>query len=275
MSKRRKLFGFIVGTAAAWTAAVKPRIWGKPDLSEVRRYDYARRGLYNSRKGIPENSLAAIRSAIEHGYGVALDVRISRDGVPVLFHDERTYRLTGLDGTIENTALEELGALRLDGTEEIIPTLGEALELINARVPVLVQLHVCEGNVEALCDRVCEVLDAYDGVFVLQAFDPRVLTWFRRQRNEYIRSQLVDYGYRSGQGWKERLWAFAAMNLFMNWFTEPDLIACSRTSRFNPSVWICRILYRTLYLEWPVQTMEEYELAKIDGSIAVFEDIEP
>ena len=78
MSNRgvRKFLGFALGTAAAWAFAVKPRIWGKPDLSEIRRYDYARRGFFDPAKHIPENSLAAFRAAVEHGYGITMDVMI-------------------------------------------------------------------------------------------------------------------------------------------------------------------------------------------------------
>jgi len=58
----------------------------------------------------PENTLAAFRRAIEGGAdGVELDVRLSRDGIPVVIHD-RTLRRTGLcDGVVEGMTAEELG----------------------------------------------------------------------------------------------------------------------------------------------------------------------
>lgn len=277
MSNRgvRKFLGFALGTAAAWAFAVKPRIWGKPDLSEIRRYDYARRGFFDPAKHIPENSLAAFRAAVEHGYGITMDVRITRDGVPVLFHDERIYRMTGVDGTIEDLTLAELRELKLGRSEETIPTLEEALELIDGQVPVLLELHVAEGNYETLCDRTCDVLDVYEGVFAIQAFDPRVLRWFRQQRNEYIRGQLVDYNHSSGTSIKSRIWDLFSASLFMNFLTEPDMIASNIGSRINPSLWICRVLYNTLRLEWTVKTMDEYERVRTGGAIAVFENIEP
>ncbi len=277
MSKKtmRKVLGFAFGTAAAWAVAVKPRIWGKPDLSEIRRYDYARRGFFDPVKKIPENSLASCRAAIEHGYGITMDVRITRDGVPVLFHDERIYRMTGIDGTIENCTLAELRELKLGRTEETIPTLQEALELVDGQVPVLLELHVSEGNYETLCDLTCDVLDVYEGVFAVQAFDPRVLRWFRQQRNEYIRGQLVDYNHSSGISLKSRIWDFFSASLFMNFLTEPDMISYNTGSRINPSLWICRVLYNTLRLEWTVKSMDEYERVRTDGSIAIFEAIEP
>ena len=277
MSNRglRKVLGFAFGTAAAWAFAVKPRVWGKPDLSEIRRYDYAHRGFFDPTKGIPENSLAAYRAAVEHGYGITMDVRITRDGVPVLFHDERLYRMTGVDGSVENSTLEELKALQLGRSEETIPTLQEALDLIDGQVPVLLELHVCEGNYEVLCDLTCDVLDVYEGVFAIEAFDPRVLRWFRQQRNEYVRGQLVDYNHSSGYSIKSRIWDLFCMSLFMNFLTEPDMIACSMGSRMNPSLWLCRVLYNVLRLDWTVKSMEDYEQVRTGGAVAVFEVIEP
>ena len=138
----RKVLGVAIGTACAWAFAVKPRVWGKPDMSEIRRYDYAHRGFTGPDGKIPENSLAAYRAAVEHGYGVTMDVRVTRDGVPVLFHDQRLYRMTGAESTVENSTLEELKELRLGRSEETIPTLEEALQLIDGQVPVILEMHV-------------------------------------------------------------------------------------------------------------------------------------
>ena len=271
----RKVLGFAIGTAAAWAVAVKPRIWGKPDLSEIRRYDYARRGFFDPIKNIPENSLAAFRAAIEHGYGITMDVRITRDGVPVIFHDPRLYRMTGAEGSVESSTLAELGELKLGKSEEMIPTLEEAFRLIDGQVPVLLELHVDEGNFEILCDRTCDELDVYEGVFGIQSFDPRVLRWFRQQRNEYIRGQMIDYNHSSGTTLKSRIWDLFCASLFMNFLTEPDMISCSLGSRINPSLWLCRLLYRVPRLEWTVKSMEEYENVRTDGGIVIFEAIEP
>ncbi|CAD7374100.1 type III secretion system effector avirulence protein AvrBs2 [Xanthomonas arboricola] len=53
------------------------------------------RGLFDNHAGIPENSLAAIDRAYEHGYrNLELDVEVSADGVPVLMHDFSIGRMT-------------------------------------------------------------------------------------------------------------------------------------------------------------------------------------
>ena len=76
-----------------------------------------------------ENSLAAIAAVRELGYHhVELDLRATRDGVPVLFHDETLERMTGWPGGVEDRTWSELEAVHLPGGEAI-PRLEEALTL--------------------------------------------------------------------------------------------------------------------------------------------------
>jgi glycerophosphoryl diester phosphodiesterase len=60
----------------------------------------------------PENTLAAFDLAVQLGAdALEIDVRRTRDGEVVIFHDEETSRLTGRPGTIEARTLDEVGAL--------------------------------------------------------------------------------------------------------------------------------------------------------------------
>lgn len=270
----RRVITFLTGTAVAWAFAVKPRLFGKPDLGEIRRYDYAHRGLHNSKDHIPENSLLAFQKAMDMGYGISMDVRITKEGVPVVFRDSRLHRMCQEAGTVETSTLEMLQQMRLEGTEEEIPTLEAALALVDGQVPVLLNLHVDSGNFEELCSAVCDVLDGYDGVFAVEAFDVRVLKWFKEQRNNFIRGQMIDHGHRSGQTMVNRIWDFFCNSLLMNFLTAPDFISCNLKDRKNPSLILCHLLYRVERIEWTVHNLEEYELVKTDGSIAVFEDLE-
>ena len=104
----KKLFALAAGTTAAWALAIRPRTSGKPDMSEIRKYDFADRGYYNIRKKVPENSLPAFQAAVDHGYGIVMDVRLSRDGVPVIFRDSRLWRVCGGEGTVETVSYTHL-----------------------------------------------------------------------------------------------------------------------------------------------------------------------
>lgn len=77
-----------------------------------------------------ENTLASVERAIEVGAdAVEVDVRLSRDGHAMVFHDLDMKRLTGVDAKITELTLEELRKLRVQGREPI-PTLEEVLELV-------------------------------------------------------------------------------------------------------------------------------------------------
>ena len=60
----------------------------------------AHRALHDRDAGRPENSRAAMRAAIEHGYGIECDLQLSADGVAMVFHDAELKRLTGEDGPV-------------------------------------------------------------------------------------------------------------------------------------------------------------------------------
>ncbi|MFG2649642.1 glycerophosphodiester phosphodiesterase [Streptomyces sp. NPDC048436] len=72
-----------------------------------------------------ENTLPSLRSALDRGAdAVEIDVRLSRDGVPVLLHDASLKRLWDLDRPLSALSVDELRGLTEDG----VPTLEEAVE---------------------------------------------------------------------------------------------------------------------------------------------------
>lgn len=73
---------------------------------------------------VRENTLPSIRSAFDRGAdAVEIDVRMTRDGVPVLLHDEDLQRLWGHDVRLEDVTAPQLKEL----TDGGIPTLRDAL----------------------------------------------------------------------------------------------------------------------------------------------------
>ena len=86
---------------------------------------YAHRGLHHQ-PDAPENSLAAFRAAVEHGFGAELDVHLMKDGGLAVIHDSSLARTAGADVNIEDLSTEDLENYRLEGTEEKIPLLEEA-----------------------------------------------------------------------------------------------------------------------------------------------------
>ena len=124
---------------------IAPRMTDKPDMSAFKGVKFAHRGYFDNRNNIPENSLLSFEKAIENGYGIELDVQLSSDGVPVVFHDADLERITGNTGKVWEYTAKQLGEMNLLGTDQTIPTLEQAMEFIGGRTPV---------NVEHKMDRV-------------------------------------------------------------------------------------------------------------------------
>lgn len=136
----------------------------------------AHRALHDRAMGRPENSRAAIRAAVAAGYGVEIDLQLSSDGVAMVFHDEALDRLTTETGWVNRRSATELGAIRLTDAEDGIPTLTEVLEIIDSRVPLLIELKdqtlTPGGSIGPLEAATARALQDYTGPVALMSFNP-------------------------------------------------------------------------------------------------------
>ena len=73
---------------------------------------YAHRGFHGE-EGIPENSMAAFKKAKGSGYGIELDVQLTKDGVMVVHHDYDLKRTCGVNKKITDLTYRELCRYRL------------------------------------------------------------------------------------------------------------------------------------------------------------------
>ena len=151
--------------------------------------NFAHRGLHTRDKKRPENSLAAFRAAVEAGYGIELDLQFSKDEQIVVFHDDTLNRVCSVDGRVDAYTLDELKAMSLCGTEERIPLFSEVLELVNGKVPLLVEFKNGPKN-DLLCEKTLPMLRAYKGDFCIESFSPFIVKWFRKNAPDILRGQL-------------------------------------------------------------------------------------
>ena len=133
----------------------------------------AHRGLHDVARNLPENSRAAIRAAIQAGYGIEIDLQLSADGRAMVFHDESLERLTGASGALRHRPARELAALRLAGGDEGIPEFSEILALVGGRVPLLVEIKGQGGAGTGRLERAAaEAVSGYTGPLAFMSFDP-------------------------------------------------------------------------------------------------------
>lgn len=151
----------------------------------LREVPLAHRGLHDGHQR-PENSLAAFAAAAEAGYGVELDVMLSRDRVPVVSHDPTLERSADRPDRIADLTVAELAAVTIGGTREHVPTLAAALAVLRG-VPVMVEVKQPALRAGALEAAIAPVLDAHPGPACVASFNPATLRWFRRRRPEAVR----------------------------------------------------------------------------------------
>jgi len=225
-------------------------------------HDYAHRGLHGA--VIPENSLAAFRLAIEEGYGIELDVQRAGDGTPVVFHDSVLDRLTGESGEIARRSAAQLATVTLGGTAESIPSLRQALNLIDGRQPVLIELKSSRtARIAALCLAVRRVLEGYTGPHAVMSFDPRVSRWFRRHSPHTVRGLIVSEG-------EDRALPGKIRRRLALWQAGPDFLAYD--IRDLPSRFAAAQRRRGLPLAtWTVRRPDHHERAATHADAVIFE----
>lgn len=136
----------------------------------------AHRGLHDKTDARPENSMAAFQAAIDAGFGIELDVQLTRDGHAVVFHDYELQRLTGRQGQVRQTDLSVMQTTPLIGGDAGAPALRDVLDLVAGRVPLLVEVKDQDlrlgpdiGPLEAAT---AKAVQGYAGPLALMSFNP-------------------------------------------------------------------------------------------------------
>ncbi|MBQ1260817.1 MAG: hypothetical protein IIX96_02270 [Clostridia bacterium] len=263
----------IIVVALVLTLAVIYIILIKPNRNRggfelFKNTKYAHRGLHS--ESVAENSLTAFRLATEAGYGIEFDVHAAKCGTAVVFHDATLNRMTGVDAKIADLTAEELGKIKLGNTEDCIPTLKELLELVDGRVPLLVDLKQNPGE-SGVAKSAYELLKDYKGEFIVESFNPIMLREFAELMPEVRRGILGDK-FTKYKGLKFR----ALSQLMLNCICKPDFVAYNHEhGRFFP-IKLQRLLFKTPLVAWTVRSLEEEEIAVKNGfDTVIFENYIP
>ena len=249
---------------------IMPRIRDRADM-EMLMMNYAHRGLWNA--SVPENSLRAFLWAAQEGYGIELDVQLSRDKQIMVFHDNDLKRMCGINKKISDMTCRELKALTLKGSDQTIPTLSEVLYFIDGRVPLIIELK-SNGKDTEICKRLAAMLDKYQGAFCIESFDPRLVAWFKKYRPRYARGQLVTKMKKCDRT-KDTLGSFCLSRLMGNVLSRPDFIAVDGQIQKSLSIRACHKLFKAPVFVWTVRTQRDMDSCISDGYNFIFEKIRP
>lgn len=151
----------------------------------------AHRGYHDLARGRPENSRAAIRAAIDRGFGIEIDLQLSADGQAMVFHDYALQRLTDETGPIRQRSAADLARIGLKGGAETIPSFAEILDLVGGRVPLLVEIKDQDGalgpDVGPLEQAAAAAARDYDGPIAFMSFNPHSMVALGRIAPEIVR----------------------------------------------------------------------------------------
>ncbi len=259
--------------AFLYVLLMMPKMIHRINIDTLRSYLFAHRGLYDRARGIPENSLPAFQKAVEQGYAIELDVRLTKDDVPVVFHDKDLLRVCGKNVKMEEVTYEELRELPLFDSVECVPSLSDVLRLVAGKVPILVEVKADTWNME-VCEKAFEVLEEYEGEFAVESFNPFVLIWMRLHHARIPRGQLATNFKEEGQP-GNRVLNWLMKHMAFNFITKPDFIAINYVYRKEFPYWLCRRAYRVPTVAWTVDSRKVYEEIKGTFDSYIFEGFMP
>ena len=143
----------------------------------------AHRGMFDNIK-IPENSIASFKKALKYNYSIELDIQLTKDNIPIVFHDSNLKRMTGVDKLIKDTNYEELKKLKLLNTNEHIPTLDEVLNLVNNKVLLDIEIKDTK-NIKTITNILKNKLSNYNN-YVLKSFNPIIVRYLKNNINAEV-----------------------------------------------------------------------------------------
>ncbi len=252
--------------------AIMPRMINKPDRTPFLEVFYAHRGLHDNKTNAPENSMKAFEMAVNTGYGIELDVQLSKDKVPIIFHDSNLKRVCGIEGKVCDYTYKELQNFFIYDSEERIPRLEDFLKMVDGKVPLIIEFKT-ESTDISVCSYADHLLKDYQGAYCIESFNPLVLYWYKKKRNYIMRGQLSD-AFLQEEGVRGFLY-FALEHMLLNFITKPDFIAYNHKYYWTLSRQICRKVYKNLAVAWTITSQKELDARKKDFDLFIFESFMP
>lgn len=236
------------------------------DLTWLKDNLIAHRGLHTLDQTVPENSLESFKLAIEAGYSIEFDINLTKDDIVVVFHDFNLNRMFQIDQNIDQFNYNQLKRFRLKNNEHI-PTLKEVLNLIDSKVPILIELKP-HGHVKKLCKAFMKVMENYPGKYAAFSFHPRVVYYLKKYHKDVIRGQISEY-FKSDQK-MNKFAKFLMKRMSFNFLTKPDFISYGIYDM--PNKYLDKLKRKGItIISYAARSQEEYDFVKSHYHNVVFE----
>jgi glycerophosphoryl diester phosphodiesterase len=230
----------------------------------------AHRGLHSNDCNIPENSIPAFKKAIKLKLPIELDIQLTRDNHIVVFHDYKLQRICGLNKLIKKCTLEEIKELNLLNSDYKIPLLADVLELVQGKVPILIDIKNRNkaGKLEKL---LVQELENYKGDIAIQSFNPFSIGWFAKNAPHIIRGQLhTDLKNKK----LNQMTKLLLKEIVFNFFSRPHFIAMDKNCISKYIINKYKKL-NTPILSWTIKNQTDYSKLKDACDNIIFENFIP
>lgn len=243
---------------------------GRCDKSRYKWFtstNFAHRGLYSSDQKVPENSIEAFRKAVDAGYGIEFDIEMTKDNIPVVFHDDNLKRMTGMNKLLRKCTYGELQTLSLAKTGYKIPLLSQVLALINGRVPLIIEIKTTPYY-KKVCSLTLAQLRRYQGKYCVESFNPLIVMWFRKNAPQILRGQLsMVFKNNADIGALQKI---VLSSMLLNVLARPQFIAYRYSDYCSLPLYLCR-KFGALTVCWTIHTIEDYKLFSKKFDAVIFE----
>lgn len=268
MAKKYKLLILVFVIMFLYIFAIGGKKAENEDISWIKKIPIAHKGLDNG--DTLENSIESFEKAIEKGYAIELDIQLTKDKELIVFHDINLERMTKDNRNVADVTYDEIKSLKLEESNETIPTLKEVLKLVDNQVPLLIEIKTGD-NAKELAESTHNIMKDYKGKYAIQSFDPFILEWFKNNDSEVIRCQLSG-GFKEDNDLKiyEK---FLLKNLILNFKSRPHVISYELKYIDNLSVKLLKLKYPIL--SWTITNEEEMKKAYEKSDNIIFDNILP
>lgn len=258
------------GLVALYLWLIMPRVTPR-SMNEFENRYYAHRGFHDNKTDAPENSAKAMQLAVENGYGIELDVQLTKDEKVVVFHDATLNRICGVDAKVNSMTYEELQQLHLLDSEERIPLFSDVLKIIGGKVPLIMEVKMVDAKTR-VCELANKELEGYNGLYCMESFHPFAVQWYKKNRPDVVRGQLSANFKKEGQ--KEGFQEWLVHNLLINVLGRPDFVAYSHKSAGNLSRNLTK-LWGATAVAWTIRSQEELDRNRKKFDLFIFEGFRP
>lgn len=243
-----------------------------PGLAGLQGWKYAHRGLHD--EFLPENSMGAFRAALENGYGIELDIHLTKDGKLAVIHDTSLKRTAGCDVKITDLTVEDLENYRLGGTDEKIPLFSQVLELFAGKAPLIIELK-SDNNAPELVAAAVKIMEDYAGPYCMESFDPRCVLELKKQAPQVIRGQLTMDYFEEKDSKLPNAVKWILTQHAENILTMPDFVACRFSDRNVLGSKLARKFWGLQGVTWTLRSQEDFNTAVAEGWLPIFEGFKP